>query len=111
MPTSCAKRSARHLPSASSCRNSAARGRPTAKGKTMATLKNAKLEPRAESTENRVWPLAVLVVDDDEPTRHILASALRTLGHECREAAGGAEALHALEHRGADVVLCDWEMP
>ncbi|HVU00422.1 MAG TPA: diguanylate cyclase [Polyangiaceae bacterium] len=53
----------------------------------------------------------MLVVDDDEATRVALEKAVRAMGHPCRSAGDGHEALllHQAEH--ADVILSDWEMP
>lgn len=58
-----------------------------------------------------VAPLEVLVVDDDRPTRDALCAAIVSLGHHCRTAASGAEALAEHAHRRADVILSDWSMP
>ena len=69
------------------------------------------LRPRAKSPERSVWPLDILVVDDDESARRLLASALRAQNHTCRAAGDAEEALRLLQERRADVVLCDWEMP
>ncbi len=80
---------------------------------TMGTLPTTtgRFASAAPSRRGRVWPLEILVVDDDPSARHILATALRAQGHACREAKSGTEALRELERTGADVVLCDWEMP
>jgi diguanylate cyclase (GGDEF)-like protein len=59
----------------------------------------------------RVWPLEVVVVDDDADSCRVLANVLRTMGHSCREAVSASEALSLLAAQRADVVLCDWEMP
>ena len=55
--------------------------------------------------------LKVLVVDDDDPARQAVETAVRSLGYECRSARDGMEAweLHQREH--ADVILSDWQMP
>jgi diguanylate cyclase (GGDEF)-like protein len=54
--------------------------------------------------------LNVLVVDDDESARNAMRSAVQALGHRCRVASSGRDALrmHAVEP--ADVVICDWRM-
>jgi two-component system cell cycle response regulator len=55
--------------------------------------------------------LSVLVVDDEDATRHTLVHAVSLLGHDCRSASDGFEAweMHQTDH--ADVILCDWKMP
>jgi diguanylate cyclase (GGDEF)-like protein len=63
-------------------------------------------------TSEAVHPrLNVLVVDDDVETRGVLARAIRVLGHTCRLAADGAEALQVYRDHGADVIVSDWMMP
>jgi two-component system chemotaxis response regulator CheY len=58
-----------------------------------------------------VVPLDVLVVDDDPHARVALCSAITRLGHHCRGAASGIEALAAHAEQRADVIVCDWTMP
>ena len=56
----------------------------------------------------------VLVVDDDEGIRSVVAEALGDEGFEVRAAADGLEALEALEQpteAPPDVVLLDYSMP
>jgi diguanylate cyclase (GGDEF)-like protein len=67
--------------------------------------------PRQPSPLQRIWPLDILIVEDDADARRVLADALRASGHACREAEDAAEALRALRRKRADVILCDWEMP
>jgi diguanylate cyclase (GGDEF)-like protein len=55
--------------------------------------------------------LQVLVVDDDQASRDALATAVRTLGHDCIVHADGAEAWQYFSTKGADVILADWRMP
>jgi two-component system chemotaxis response regulator CheY len=55
--------------------------------------------------------LEVLVVDDDATARDVIASAVVALGHGCRTASDGEEALRVLTERHADVVISDWDMP
>jgi len=74
----------------------------------------------------RVRPLAVgmverpmtkvraLIVDDSSVMRKIVERSIRQAGidlAEVREAGNGAEALAALKESGADLVLCDINMP
>jgi diguanylate cyclase (GGDEF)-like protein len=56
-------------------------------------------------------PLDVLVVDDDAASRAAVCAAVRSLGHQCRPAAGGADALDLHTARRADVIVSDWSMP
>jgi two-component system response regulator AtoC len=53
----------------------------------------------------------VLVVDDEQNLRKVLAATLQREGYEVQVAADGEEALAALERDGADVVVTDLVMP
>lgn len=60
--------------------------------------------------------LRVLIVDDNDTARRVLAGAVRSFGWSADEAANGMEALRQLtrrdpEMRRYDVVLVDWRMP
>ncbi len=55
--------------------------------------------------------LRCLVVDDESHLRSILLRLLTGEGFRCREAAGGREALEALEREPADLVISDIRMP
>jgi two-component system, cell cycle response regulator len=63
-------------------------------------------EPRAPAP-----PLDILVVDDDDSARHFLSAAVLSLGHQCRTAKDGVEALEMHRQAAADVILADWQMP
>src|SRR5688572_19307865 len=52
-----------------------------------------------------------LVVDDDEPTRDLIAFSLEQLGHSVTRAENGDEALAAFAGKRADVVITDLLMP
>ena len=54
---------------------------------------------------------AILVVDDDEGNREILARRLRRQGYRVEVAAGGRRALEALGTTAVDLVLLDVMMP
>lgn len=54
--------------------------------------------------------LDVLVVDDDESARNAMRAAVVMLGHSCRVAANGADALRMHTARPADAIICDWRM-
>jgi adenylate cyclase len=53
----------------------------------------------------------LLVVDDNRVNRLLLGRALEQLGHTVAFAENGRQALEALRHRRADLVLLDIEMP
>jgi CheY-like chemotaxis protein len=53
----------------------------------------------------------ILVVEDNEDARVVLADTLRAEGYEVLEAPGGREALEILEHVEPCVVLLDLMMP
>jgi two-component system, NtrC family, response regulator AtoC len=53
----------------------------------------------------------VLVVDDEQSLRKVLAATLQREGYEVTVCADGEEALSALERDGADVVVTDLVMP
>jgi adenylate cyclase len=53
----------------------------------------------------------ILVVDDNEDNREMLARRLERQGYEIRTATGGGEALAMLAHESADLVLLDVMMP
>src|SRR5438132_1791319 len=53
----------------------------------------------------------VLVVDDEQSRRKVLAATLQREGYEVQVASDGEEALGALDRDGADVVVTDLVMP
>lgn len=53
----------------------------------------------------------LLVVDDSVTTRTLERSLLEAAGYEVAVAADGSEAWRLLQHRGADLVVADVEMP
>jgi len=56
-------------------------------------------------------PAVILLVDDDDPVRVMLARLLGTQGYEVRQAATAAAALATLEESPADLVISDIVMP
>lgn len=56
-------------------------------------------------------PLRILVVDDDELERFLLADRLSACGFETTLASSGLEALEALEHQWFPLIITDWQMP
>jgi CheY-like chemotaxis protein len=65
----------------------------------------------ATMSHDRPTPRRILVVDDDDQIREILATALGSDGHEVDGARDGGEALSLLEQRPYDIVLSDLQMP
>jgi CheY-like chemotaxis protein len=61
----------------------------------------------------QLLPLTVLVVDDDEGVRGIIARKVEQAGYRVLTAGNGVEALTVLEQSGIEVhlVLCDLLMP
>lgn len=53
----------------------------------------------------------ILIVDDHEPNRELVASLAGYLGHEVLEAADGAEALSVVRNQNPELVICDLLMP
>jgi PAS domain S-box-containing protein len=58
-----------------------------------------------------VTPLTVLVIDDDEPIRRVLAELLAAQGHRVEVASGGPEGIAMLANTHYDVVFTDLSMP
>lgn len=56
-------------------------------------------------------PLSVLIVDDDELERALVADRLGERGIKVGEAANGREALDRLKKEQVPVVIVDWHMP
>jgi two-component system chemotaxis response regulator CheY len=58
--------------------------------------------------------MQILVVDDSRTMRMLVTRTLRQAGfggHDIVEAGDGLEALEVIRSVGADIVLCDWNMP
>jgi len=69
-------------------------------------------EPRSTMTTTTMTPpLDVLVVDDDDGAREVMAMAITSLGHRCRVASSGEAALSEIAAARPDVVISDLEMP
>jgi adenylate cyclase len=69
------------------------------------------LQPGAAENRAEVDPASLLVVDDNEVNRTMLARRLQRLGHRVSSAASGREALQVLQHEDVDLVLLDVLMP
>jgi CheY-like chemotaxis protein len=57
---------------------------------------------------SRLW---ILVVDDQEPVRDLIADILVAEGHDVRTAENGVDALRLLGEQEYDVILSDMMMP
>jgi two-component system, OmpR family, phosphate regulon response regulator PhoB len=70
-----------------------------------------------DSSANRIEPAGgiaqprILVVDDEDLVRLVIATMLRVAGFDVDEARDGLEALARLAERRADLVLTDLNMP
>jgi CheY-like chemotaxis protein len=53
----------------------------------------------------------ILIVDDDEPSRHVIADSLTEAGYTVEVAADGYEALDIAARRSPDLVVSDLAMP
>ncbi len=53
----------------------------------------------------------ILIVDDYEGVREMVAVFLKKVGHDVKEAASGKEALVIVKNQSFDFVLTDLEMP
>ncbi len=56
-------------------------------------------------------PQAVLVADDEEPTRKLIVALLSRQGHQCITACNGLETLEEVEKEKIDVVVTDIVIP
>jgi CheY-like chemotaxis protein len=55
--------------------------------------------------------MKILVVDDEEAIRKSIGALMVHLGHQCRMASNGREALKLLQDEWVDVLICDFVMP
>ncbi|MEM7247656.1 MAG: ATP-binding protein [Acidobacteriota bacterium] len=67
--------------------------------------------PAAREEEPAVARAAILVVDDEDRVRDVLARLLESRGHEACTAGSGEEALELLRQRSIDLVITDHDMP
>jgi diguanylate cyclase (GGDEF)-like protein len=73
-----------------------------------------KCRPEASAPEQPDAPpagLSIVVADDDELQRELVAKILRSSGHTVRLAADGQQALKMILNQRSDVVIADWKMP
>jgi len=66
---------------------------------------------RLKSEEARRGAPRVLIVDDDEEERTLMAKMIRALGYTPEMAADGEEALAMLRRHSVDVIVTDMRMP
>ncbi len=71
----------------------------------------APADPPAAKPASAAEPLRVLVAEDHPVNRQYVAALLERLGHRCRLAANGHEAVQALSLDRYDLVLMDVHMP
>ena len=81
----------------------------------MSTLSIARQQPNSdeEGAPTR-WPaqgVRVLIVDDEEPVRRVLARYLRTRGYQVETVESGQAALNILARERVSLVICDIMMP
>jgi two-component system, cell cycle response regulator len=74
------------------------------------TSLNEAMRPEVQPAHSAL-PLEVVVVDDDEHMRELVAERVISYGHRCRVAVDGVHALRLLDEAPADVVVSDWDMP
>jgi two-component system sensor histidine kinase/response regulator len=80
-------------------------------GQRIAGQSTASQSPEATGEVAGAAPGVVLIVDDNESNREVLARRLQKQGNETECAADGLEALQKLETRRFDVILLDIMMP
>jgi signal transduction histidine kinase/DNA-binding NarL/FixJ family response regulator/HPt (histidine-containing phosphotransfer) domain-containing protein len=78
------------------------------------TLETAPAQAEADEDEppsRNLAPLSLLLVEDEEINRQVLAGLLRQAGHRLTVAKTGGEAVAAVEKQDFDVVLADLRLP
>jgi len=82
-------------------------------GQTPKDLRHQDLQHKDSPQPDRRLPerYSVLVVDDEEPVRRMLADFFRGCGYHVRQAADGAAALALIEEQIPDIVVSDIRMP
>jgi two-component system chemotaxis response regulator CheY len=53
----------------------------------------------------------ILIIDDSEHIRHLLALTLKMKKHEVTEATNGQEGFESLQGGAFDLIICDVDMP
>lgn len=75
------------------------------------TARTAPAAKGATKPKEKAQPGRILVVDDNQGNRELLARQLRRIGHEVTEASSGSQALQLLVQSKQDLVLLDMLMP
>ena len=65
----------------------------------------------SDPTQQPHRPVHLLLVEDDEDTRDLMALALRGAGFQVQPAGSGREALALLESTPYDLLVTDYDMP
>ena len=65
----------------------------------------------SDSSQHTSRPVHLLLVEDDEDTRDLMALALRGAGFDVQPAGSGREALALLEATPYDLLVTDYDMP
>jgi CheY-like chemotaxis protein len=71
------------------------------------------VKPLSQSEPSATWPRTILVVDDEDIVRGLVARSLREAGYRVTQASHGGAAIGLLERqpRAVDLVICDLVMP
>jgi two-component system response regulator AtoC len=64
-----------------------------------------------DNVRKEVSKYTILVVDDEESIRKLIATLLSKLGHSCLTAIDGVDALHKMKGNKIDAVITDIKMP
>lgn len=64
-----------------------------------------------QGVQKKPFRYRILVVEDEEPMRRIIADLLSEHGHQCKTAKNGIDALHQFNRNGFDAVITDIGMP
>lgn len=74
-------------------------------------LPRASSSPAVVPPEVRVHPARILIIDDEDALRTLIADQLRQAGHDVRDCAEGFAGLAILSANDVDLVLLDLHMP
>jgi len=86
--------------------------KPDALRKQLEQKRNEILENRGEGGQKKkASQYKVLVVDDEEPLKNVVAAFLSREGHQCETASNGTEALMKIRQSKFDAVITDIVMP
>jgi CheY-like chemotaxis protein len=75
------------------------------------TSSSSAARPHADNGVAKPGTATILIVEDQEDVRRMMATALTFEGHQVDEAANGAEGLERLKHGQYQLVLSDYAMP